>query len=137
MTHASGNLGTPNPAPGYKLRPEHVVTCHAFDGTVTVNFDGQEIARTDQAWLVEETGHKSVYYIPPHHVDSSKLVESSHVTRCPFKGKARYWNLKVGEHEIDNAVWCYEMPYDEALELAGLMAFYDTKVEIVIAVDIG
>ena len=131
MANASETLGTPNPAPGYRLRPDHIVAYQAFSGVVIIKFDGEEIARTNQAWLIEETGHKPVYYIPSHHVNAAKLIESTHVTRCPFKGKARYWNLKVGEHEVDNAVWSYEMPYDEALELAGLMAFYDSKVEIV------
>lgn len=119
-----------NPAPGYKLHPDHKVACRPFRGEVVVTFEGEEIARSQAAWIVEETNHKPVYYLPDKDVDKTRLLASSHVTRCPFKGKASYWNLKVGSHEIDNAVWSYEMPYDEAMELAGLMAFYETKVQI-------
>lgn len=119
-----------NPAPGYKLHPDHKVACKPFKGEVTVTFNGEEIARSKTAWIIEETNHKPVYYLPAEDVTDKHLVASTHVTRCPFKGKARYWNLKAGSHEIDNAVWSYEMPYDEAMELAGLMAFYETKVEI-------
>ena len=119
-----------NPAPGFKLKPEHKVRCELFRGEVVVSLDGAEVARSTSAVLVNETNHSPVYYIPSSDVNSDLLVDSSHVTRCPFKGKARYWNVHVDEHEIDNAVWSYEMPYDEVLELAGLMAFYVSKVKI-------
>ena len=132
MNQLSGKHKTSNPAPGYRLRSEHLVSCRAFDQLVMVSFEGEQVAQSNQVILVEETGHKPVFYFPADHVDLTKLMESGHVTRCPFKGKASYWNVKIGEHEIDNAVWSYEMPYDEALELAGLMAFYDRKVQITV-----
>ena len=119
-----------NPAPGYKSHPDHEVVCAPFDGTVRISFDGTDIAVSNEAFLVQETNHRAVYYLPVKDIMTSHLIPSAHVTRCPFKGKASYWNLKVGDHEIDNAVWSYEMPYDEALELAGLMAFYESKVTI-------
>lgn len=119
-----------NPAPGFKLHPEHEVKVRLFRGRVRVSAEGVEIADTKFAVMVEETNHAPVYYIPLDDVREEYLSASSHVTRCPFKGKARYWNLKLGEHEIDNALWGYEMPYDEALELAGLVAFQPSKVLI-------
>ena len=121
-----------NPAPGFVKHPDHVVKCDTFRGEILVEVDGVEVARSSSAILVEESNHKPVYYVPPQDVVSELLVDSSHITRCPFKGKARYWNLKIGDHEIDNAVWSYETPYDEVLELAGMMAFYDSKAKITV-----
>jgi len=119
-----------NPAPGFAKHPEHEVKVSAFKGEVIVHADGTEVARSSSALLVNETNHGPVHYIPIEDVNATCLRDSSHVSRCPFKGKARYWNIRIGNHEIDNALWGYEMPYDEVLELAGLVAFFPNKVAI-------
>lgn len=119
-----------NPAPGFRKHPDHKVVTRPFAGTVRVVADGVVVAETRSALLVEETNHSPVHYLPIEDVNPDYLTNSSHVTRCPFKGKARYWNVRIGNHEIDNALWGYEMPYDEVLELAGLVAFYPSKVTI-------
>lgn len=121
-----------NPAPGFAKNPEHEVRTRAYRGTVIVEADGTEIARSNSALVLIETNHPPAYYLPIGDVKQEFLRNSSRVTRCPFKGKARYWNVRVGNHEIDNAVWAYEMPYDEVLELAGLVAFYETKVKVTV-----
>lgn len=119
-----------NPAPGFIQHPEHEVRTRAFAGTVTVHADNVQVAISLKAIIVDETNHAPVYYVPVEDVDQTLLRPSSRVTRCPFKGKATHWNIAIGEHEIDNAVWAYEMPYDELLELGGMMAFYANKVTI-------
>ncbi len=119
-----------NPAPGFAKHPDHEVAVHPFDGTLIVTADNIEIARSSDVLLVNETNHAPVYYIPLEDIDEKFLRDSNHVTRCPFKGKARYWNIRIGNHEIDNALWGYEMPYDEVLELAGMAAFVGNKVTI-------
>ena len=119
-----------NPAPGFKLHPEHEVKVERFAGKVTVEADHVKIAETSNALLVSETNHAPVFYIPVEDIDGDRLKRSDHVSRCPFKGRASYWNIVVGEHEIDNAVWAYELPYDELLELAGMAAFYTSKVKV-------
>ena len=123
-------LGT-NPAPGFRDHPEHEISAEPFAGSVAVYADSAKVAETRSALLVHETNHAPVYYIPVEDVNTAMLRRSSHVTRCPFKGKASYWNVVIGAHEIDNAVWGYEMPFDEMLELAGMVAFYESKVKIV------
>ena len=119
-----------NPAPGFVQHPEHEVHVTGFDGTVVVHADHVKVAESRSAILLTETNHAPVYYLPIEDVDQSLLRRSQRVTRCPFKGKASHWNIVIGEHEIDNAVWAYEMPYDEMLELAGMMAFYPSKVTV-------
>lgn len=119
-----------NPAPGFQKHPDHQVRVSAYEGTLIVSADGTEIARSSDVFLVEETNHAPVFYLPMEDVNGDYLRDSSHITRCPFKGKARYWNIRIGNHEIDNALWGYEMPYDEVLELAGMVAFFSSKVKI-------
>ncbi len=119
-----------NPAPGFAVHPEHEVKVLPYAGRVIVEVDGARIAETTHAMMVQETNHPPVYYVPIEDIDGDRLARSSHATRCPFKGIASYWNIVVGDHEIDNALWAYETPYDELLELAGLAAFYESKVTI-------
>lgn len=119
-----------NPAPGFAKYPEHEVACEAVRGEIVCEVDGVTIARSNAAVLVTETNHLPVYYIPEQDIEMELLTDSAHVSRCPFKGKARYWNVRISDHEIDNAAWSYETPYDEVLELAGLIAFYASKVTI-------
>ncbi len=119
-----------NPSPGFKARPDHSIVLEPFKGTVTVTVGAVQIARTSKAMVVREQGHNPAYYVPVEDIDGDHLVRSAHASRCPFKGTASYWNLVVGDHEIDNAVWAYETPYDELIEMAGLAAFYDSKVKV-------
>ncbi|MCG6858238.1 MAG: DUF427 domain-containing protein [Salaquimonas sp.] len=119
-----------NPAPGFQSHPEHTITVSPFNGEVTVEFDGKRIAQSTKAVELYEANHAPAIYLPMGDVDQALLRHSSHTTHCPFKGDASYWDIVIGDHEIDNAVWAYETPYDEMLELAGLVAFYPNKVKI-------
>lgn len=119
-----------NPAPGFRNHPEHTITVAPYAGEVTVAFKGTAIAKSTSALELREAHYPPVLYIPLGDVEPSLLRRSSHATHCPFKGEASYWDIVIGDHEIDNAVWGYEIPYDEMLELAGLVAFYPNKVEI-------
>jgi uncharacterized protein (DUF427 family) len=119
-----------NPAPGFGKFPDHVITITPFSGTVTVTWNDTLIARSPNAVKVDETNHATVFYLPVEDVDASLLRRSAHASRCPFKGDASYWDIVIGDHEIDNAMWGYETPYDEMLELAGLVAFYASKVTV-------
>jgi uncharacterized protein (DUF427 family) len=119
-----------NPAPGFKANPGHAITIEPFRGIVSVHAAGSLIDESTSAVLVREAGHAPVYYLPIDDINGDRLVRSAHASRCPYKGTASYWNIVVGDHEIDNAVWAYELPYDEMLELAGLASFYESKVTV-------
>jgi uncharacterized protein (DUF427 family) len=59
-----------------------------------------------------------------------RLVRTSHSTYCPFKGHASYYSLANGP---ENAVWTYELPYDEMLAIKEHLAFYPDKVDSITA----
>jgi uncharacterized protein (DUF427 family) len=49
----------------------------------------------------------------------------------PFTGSsASYYNLS-NERTAENAVWSYERPYDEVLEIKDRLAFYHENVEFI------
>lgn len=63
-------------------------------------------------------------------VNWEMLVKSETVTGCPYKGNAEYWDLEVKGRRVGDAVWCYRFPTMESADIAGLMCFYDEKVDV-------
>ena len=122
-----------NPAPGFKKYPQHRVATRPAGVRVRVTLDGEVIADTTEAVALEESQSSSsvlapvVYYVPREDVKMDRLERTAHHTHCPFKGEASYYSIKGGPQ---NAVWSYEMPYDEMTAIAGLLAFYPDKVSI-------
>ena len=57
------------------------------------------------------------------------LRRSRHKTHCPFKGDASYWSLSVEEKTVENAVWSYEKPIEEAESIKGYVAFYMDRLD--------
>ena len=123
----------PNPAPGFKSRPDHHVDLVPDSRHVRVVFGGVTIADTSAALRVEETGHAPVYYVPEKDMRLDLLHRTDHHTRCPYKGEASYWTIEVpnggGVRRSENAVWGYPTPYDEVADIAGYYSFYPNRVD--------
>lgn len=123
----SGNSG-----PGFSKRPEHTVTISPANETITIRFDGKEIAHSSRALKLSEASYPPVYYLPIEDVSTEVLEKTEHSTYCPFKGAASYWSLVASDGKRrENAVWAYETPYDEVLEIKDHVAFYTSAVEAV------
>ncbi|HVB17819.1 MAG TPA: DUF427 domain-containing protein [Stellaceae bacterium] len=122
-----------NPAPGYATKPEHRVDLLPETRRVRVTFAGTVIADSNAALRVEETGHGPVHYLPEKDVRLDLLRPTAHHTYCPFKGDCSYWTIALGggDKQSENAVWGYQMPYDEAGGLAGHYAFYQSRVDAI------
>jgi uncharacterized protein (DUF427 family) len=123
-----------NPAPGFRNYPEHRVEVGPARAHVRVTYQGELIADTREAVELHEStgeGKKTVapvvYYIPRKDVRMDRLVRSSHRTHCPFKGDASYFSVAGGP---ENAVWSYEVPYDEMRAIKERLAFYPDKFTV-------
>jgi uncharacterized protein (DUF427 family) len=92
-------------------------------------FGGETVADSRRVKLLHESGHLPVYYFPKEDVRMELLEESDHTTRCPFKGEASYWSVKVGDRVSENAVWGYPEPIDSAPPIAGYVAFYWNRMD--------
>ncbi len=98
-------------------------------GRVRVSFNGELIADTLEALVLEESGHPPVLYVPRKDVKMERLIRTSHTTYCPHKGHATYYSLCNGQ-TARNAAWSYERPKDEVAAIRELLAFYPDKVAI-------
>jgi uncharacterized protein (DUF427 family) len=108
------------------VREEHL------DGTFKVRINGREVGKSDDVVRVDEDGHPNRFYFPRASIDMSQLERTNKTTECPFKGTASYYSLRSSGSKVENIAWSYESPYDEHVELAGRIAFYDDSEGVAI-----
>lgn len=97
---------------------------------IRVDIDGETIADSRRPVLLFETSLPTRYYLPKTDVDMTKLTPTDHATDCPYKGTAQYWSVTTGQGVTDNIVWGYQAPVHESAPIAGLVSFYNEKVDI-------
>jgi uncharacterized protein (DUF427 family) len=96
---------------------------------VRVEVDGVTVAESASPRLLFETGLPVRYYLPKTHVRMDLLTPSDTVTHCPYKGGAQYWSVRVGDTLHEDLAWAYRTPLPESHKIAGLISFYNEKVE--------
>lgn len=100
---------------------------------VRVEKDGVVLAESASTVMVFETGLPTRYYFDRPAVEFSHLVRSDTVTACPYKGRTTaYWSAQIGDAAYPDLAWSYDFPTAALLPIAGLVAFYDEKVDVFI-----
>ena len=97
---------------------------------VRVEVGGVVVAETHRPVLLFETGLPTRYYIPKQDVRMDLLVPTASVTRCPYKGVARYWSGPVGDEMIQDFAWGYPAPIPECPKIESLLSFYNERVDL-------
>jgi uncharacterized protein (DUF427 family) len=108
---------------------QHRVHVEPTPRRVRVTFNGETVADSKRAVLLRETGHLPVYYFPPEDVRQEVLEPTEQRTRCPFKGEASYWSVRVGDQLAENAMWGYLEPLTGREDIAGYRAFYWNRMD--------
>jgi uncharacterized protein (DUF427 family) len=111
----------------------HNITIIPANRHIEVRVGGQKLAESDRAMRLEETGLPARYYIPREDVRTDLLQPTTRKTTCPFKGQASYWSAQVGDELYKNLVWSYVTPIPAAGQIAGLMCFYNERVELTVS----
>jgi uncharacterized protein (DUF427 family) len=98
---------------------------------VRVELDGLVLAESASPVLVFETGLPTRYYLNRTEVDFAHLRPSSTVTACPYKGRTTgYWSVEAGGTTHPDLAWSYDFPLSALQPIAGLISFYNEKVDI-------
>jgi len=97
---------------------------------IKVVLNGKTIAESNKPVIVFETGTPVRYYLPVQDVLKEFLEPSNTSTRCPYKGIATYWNVKIDGNEFEDIVWSYENPIPEIQKIAEFLSFYNERVDI-------
>ncbi|MEJ7832387.1 MAG: DUF427 domain-containing protein [Nocardioides sp.] len=101
--------------------------------SVRVELDGVVLAEAISSVMVFETGLPTRYYLDRTNVHWEHLEASDTQTPCPYKGRtSAYWSVRTGEALHEDLAWRYDFPTRQLLPIAGLIAFYNEKLDIVL-----
>jgi uncharacterized protein (DUF427 family) len=101
--------------------------------TVRVELDGVILAESSSPVMVFETGLPTRYYLNRTDVDFDRLRPTQTVTACPYKGRTSgYWSVRIGADVHPDLAWAYDFPTRQLLPIAGLVAFYNERVDILL-----
>jgi uncharacterized protein (DUF427 family) len=109
--------------------PYHRVDVRRSSRPVRIEVGGEVVAATTRARLLCETSLPMRFYLPREDVRVD-LQPSSTESYCPYKGEASYWSVEVAGHRLEDVAWSYEQPLPPAAEIAGLVAFWDHRVDV-------
>jgi len=90
---------------------------------------GVTIADTRRAYRVLETSHPPNYYFPPDDIVSGALAPGDGASFCEWKGRAHYFDVRVGERVVTRAAWAYDAPNERFAAIGGYVAFYPDLVD--------
>ena len=111
----------------------HRVVAHHADCDVRVELHGVVLAVSRTPVLLHETGRPTRYYFGRDDVRWEHLEPSPTRTFCPFKGRTTaYWSARIGDTVIPDVAWCYDSPQRDVQLIAGRVAFYTEKIDLVV-----
>ena len=99
---------------------------------VRIEIAGQLVAESRRPHALFETTLPTRWYLPAEDVRMDLLEPSATVTQCPYKGTARYWSVRAGGRLHPDVAWSYPEPIPENPRIAGLVAFFNEKVDLTI-----
>lgn len=112
---------------GHPRDPFHRVDTRTSSREVRIELGGHVLAESSRPVLVFETSLPTRFYLPREDVVADARP-SARTTHCPYKGEASYWSFDAG----DDLAWTYWEPLPDATALAGLVAFFDELVDVVV-----
>ena len=112
--------------------PHHRVDVLHSSRHVRVVVLGETVADTRRPSLLFETGLPTRYYIPRHDVRMDLLRSSDTETQCPYKGRASYYSVRVGDRLARDLAWTYPFPIPECPRIENLVCFFDEQVDAVV-----
>jgi uncharacterized protein (DUF427 family) len=115
---------------GHPRDPYSRIDVYRTSRHVRVLLDGELLAATTRSSVLYETGLPPRYYIPAEDVRTDLLEPSSKRTRCAYKGSASYWSVRVGDELVDDLVWTYPDPDDDAKQVRDLLCFFNERIDL-------
>jgi uncharacterized protein (DUF427 family) len=98
-----------------------------------VRLDDVVLADTVAPVLLFETGLPTRYYIDYSDVAFEHLEPSDTQTLCPYKGTTSgYWSVRTADTLHPDLAWTYHYPLPAVAPIAGLVAFYNEKLDVVV-----
>lgn len=96
---------------------------------IRVVFAGLTVVDSRCAHRVLETSHPPTWYMPPEDVRTDLLQPSARTSFCEWKGRARYWTLRVDGRVAPDAFWDYPEPTPAFAPIAGHFSLYPARMD--------
>lgn len=113
--------------------PDHPITVEPTGERVVVRVGGRVVADSTDALTLQEADYPPVQYVPLADVDRGVLRPSTTTSYCPYKGECSYFSVDLGDGDPSaDVVWDYEHPYPAVASIAGHVAFYPDRADIVV-----
>ncbi|MGL6235511.1 MAG: DUF427 domain-containing protein [Segniliparus sp.] len=113
--------------------PDHPIVVEPTHDHVVVRIGGVVVAESSRPVVLYESTYPAVYYLPADDVDWTALRSSETSTYCPYKGEAAYYDAVTGGGVVADAAWSYPEPYPAVAAIAGRLAFYQDRTQILVA----
>lgn len=99
---------------------------------VRVEVDGTTVAESNRPVVLFENPLPPRYYLPQEDIRMDLLEPSDTTSLCPYKGKARYWSLRLGDKNKRDLVWSYPDPIPENPRIKDLVCFFSERVDLIV-----
>jgi uncharacterized protein (DUF427 family) len=116
---------------GHPRDPYHRIDIRRSARPIRIEVDGALLAETTGARLLFETQLPTRFYLPREDV-RVELTPSERRSYCPYKGHASYSSADVGGRVRQDLGWTYEDAFPEVAAIAGLVAFWDERVDVIV-----
>ena len=107
----------------------HRIDVRSSSRQVRVELNGVLLAETSTPEILFETMLPPRYYLPHDSVSWDQLQPTTSSSMCPYKGKAHYWKALDSKTDV---AWSYAEPVRGMERLAGLVCFYNERVDLLI-----
>jgi len=98
---------------------------------IRIRLKGVLLADSQAPVMLYETGLPTRYYVERTALCFANLLPTSTVTECPYKGAtSEYWSAVVNGGTHPDIAWSYGFPNYQLSAIAGLVAFYNERVDI-------
>jgi uncharacterized protein (DUF427 family) len=104
----------------------HAVEARHSSRHIVVSADDVVLADSTRTVFLYETGIPVRFYFPKQDVRMDLLEPIETRSSCPWKGEARYWNLR-GNEKFDESIWSYEAPLLGAETIAHRIGFWHER----------
>jgi uncharacterized protein (DUF427 family) len=112
--------------------PFHRIDVRRSSRKVRIEHQGTVLAETSRAHLLFEGAFPMVrYYLPREDVRVSLEPGTMH-SACAYKGNATHYSVVIGDDELANIAWSYDNPLSDAVEVAGLICFYQERLDLIV-----
>lgn len=110
--------------------PYHRVDVIPTSRRIRISLGGQLLAESERAMALFESNLPTRWYLPREDV-GVELEPTDTATRCPYKGIASYYAVRLpGGETVKDLIWYYDDPLRAVDRIAGRLCFFNERVDV-------